>query len=505
MSLYKNSDLVLLGGMPGESTGRALGPYRIRTILENCGYSTSIVDYFDTLTLEELKKICDFTLNENTIAVGLSWTWEQDVWKTKDKLIELNNLFKWIKIKNNKVKIIIGSSNLQRIPEELLDECDWVVGGYIEESLPKLFSYIKNNNSDLKFYPIKNKNKIVNFIDSNKDYIVNDCDNLYTKYYKEDNFLSYQPITIELCRGCVFNCAYCTYAFKNKKVFDYIRSAENISLELKRNYDLFGTTRYMLADDTFNDSLEKIDILKRAVDLAKLPNFEYVCYLRPEMLVSKPNMIEPLINLGLRGAHYGIESFNYTTRKLVGRPIPIEKIIDATANLKDKSKKVRICGSLIIGLPGDKQDDYPKWKEILEKNIPHFLDSWWFGPLTLHRLSVRKIITFKGAQPASITNLSPIESNPEKFGYDVTKNYSSTIINWKNEFMTYEEAISLAHYYTNVSTKVHKLAGWKIAAGWYHNLSDDEIYSEPYSVAIQKCVPTKLRKHHWLDIIGYKK
>ena len=514
MSLKKNSHFVLIGGLPNENTGRALGPYRIRTVLENQGYTCSLVDFEDILTNEELHKILDYCVGPDTLAIGLSFVWAMLRWETDDQILEFRKIKEKHQTNFPNLKIVIGSQTIGRIPPKLLNLTNWVLSGYGEISMPLLLNHLKNGTSNLKFTRLQNYDYDINYIDSNRDYPITDMDLMFTKYHPDDCYKSYQALPLEISRGCVFNCAFCKFAFKNKKIRDYVRSEKSIADELRQNYDLFGTTRYMLADDTFNDSIEKIDTLRRAVDLAKLPDFEYVAYIRPEMLVTRPAMIKALANSGLRGGHYGIESGNNATRKLVGRPIAIEKIIEATAELKSLAPKLRLAGTLIVGLPGDTKEDPGMWNETFVKHQPHFLDWWYYAPLHIHKKNLGETIIFSKNKDENISiNLvddtqSPIEVNPEKYGYDVSELYlDGVFVNWKNKHMTYEEAIKLSDFYSIEKWKNYRWGGWRIGTAWYYDISDTDLETQNYKQLMDRCsytspsVHTAHRKNYWLDVI----
>jgi hypothetical protein len=515
MSLKKNSHFVLIGGLPNENTGRALGPYRIRTVLENHGYTCSLIDFEDILTSDELDKILNYCVGPDTLAIGLSFVWAMLRWETEEQILQFK------RIKDNQqqrfpnVKITIGTQTIGRIPIELLKLTDWVVSGYGELSMPLLMQYLKYGTGNLKYTNLKNYDYDVNYIDSNRDYPIDDMDLMFTRYHPDDQYKSYQALSLEISRGCVFNCAFCKFAFKNKKIRDYVRTEKSIAEELRQNYDLFGTTRYMLADDTFNDSIEKIDTLKRAVDLARLPDFEYVAYIRPEMLVTRPAMIKALASSGLRGGHYGIESGNNSTRKLIGRPIAIEKIIDATAELKQLAPKLRLAGTLIVGLPGDTKEDPGIWNETFVKHQPNFLDWWYYAPLHIHRKNIGETIIFgKNKDEFNSINLadntkSPIEENPEKYGYDVSDiDPTSVFVNWKNKYMDYKEATKLSDFYSIEKWKSYRWGGWRIGTAWYYNIPDEDLEKQNYKQLMDRCsytspsVYTTHRKNYWLNLIN---
>jgi hypothetical protein len=409
--MQKNSSIIILGGMPLDVYGRALGPYRVRTACEKAGYSASIIDATWAMTYAELIEAIDFFIGPDTLAIGISCTWNSEngvnVGNIEPGLLEL------FKGKYPYLKIVLGVSSTARLSESLTNVADWISGGFAEDSIPELLDYLAGKNQKLKF---KNKNingRTVGFINGNTDYVLRDMDKLETILHEYDGFLPHQPLTIESCRGCIFSCAYCTYPFLGKKNYEYIRSAESMAREFKRNYELFGTTRYMIADDTFNDSLEKIARVKEATQIAKLPSFEFTSYIRPELLHIKPAMIPALI------------------------------------------------------------EDILGWKErfITSKN-KHF-DSWGGGTLIIAKKSIAQQIE-SNRSIQSDENRSLIEHNPEKYGYKIT-GAIGTKTTWENKHMTSAQADELSSSFFGSIREHLAIGGWYLSGAWYHGVSNEEL------------------------------
>lgn len=468
--------MVIIGGMPFERYGRALGPYRVRTSCQRAGFSASVVDFPWVLNPVEMKEILDYLVGSSTLAIGLSCTWESDV----DSGVEWLTPYFIQTLRQNYpgVQIILGVANTSRIKRNLLPEADWIVGGFSEDSTPELLNHLAGFESTINYHEKVFAGKKVNFVNGNTDHIVKDMDQLATIFEKQDYYTAEQPLTIETCRGCVFSCAFCTYPFLGKKNYDYIRSVESLADELRRNFELFGTTRYMIADDTFNDSLEKIDRIRRAVDKAKLPKFEYVCYIRPELMHLKPEQIPALIDSGLKGAFFGVESFSNVARKAVGRVNRIEHVLDAIANLKSAAD-VKTHGSFITGLPGDSVEDVEGWKEFLvgPKNV-HF-NCWFTGPLWISINSLSQQISTKGAIQ-STENKSLIELDPGKYGYEIIGSEDNLAL-WKNEHMTFQEARALSVKFNKETAYAQSVGGWHLGSYWYHGLSRELIEQKGFA------------------------
>jgi hypothetical protein len=475
MSLKYNSHFVTVGGMPYEMNGRALGPYRIRTVAQKAGYVTSIIDYPWVLTSEENEQILNYVIGSNTLAIGISYTWEASPSILAQERGTLHIISEYLKQKAPHVKVIIGCANVSRLELSVAKLADWVIGGFAEISLPILLDHLAGKLVSIQYKRKKIGESVINIISSNVDYVVEDMTIIETIFEPQDLFELHQPLTIETCRGCVFSCAYCSYQFTGKKDYQYIRPVENLADEFRRNYDMFGTTRYAIADDTFNDSMEKITRIKRAVDLAKLPNFEFACYIRPELLVLKPEMIPALIDLGIRAAHFGLESYNDKSRRVIGRSSSIEKVIDAIRELKSKSKqRIGTLGSFIVGLPYDTQDQLEGYNHHLQSSDNDYLDSWAFGALILHNQLIGQQIKFKHI-PGEDRGGSAMEKFPEKYGYTVLNNGDSIFAKWKNNHMTSHDAGEIAKRFNDEGSLKMSYGGWFVSAGWYFGLSDTDM------------------------------
>lgn len=446
-------DAIIIGGMNIDFSGRPLGPYRLRTALQNVGYTAKIIDYASTLSNEQFLKLLSVFISDRTRVVGFSVSWFDN--KKQFNLWANHTFFETLKEKYPHIKIVIGGTK-QIATMELIKYADWFLTGFSDISFVKLLDHLIKGHPTPKY----TKNQSVKTIDSDTHYKVENMDELETVFLCEDDFFSYQPLPIELGRGCIFKCAFCTHPFLGKKNYEYIRSSENLAKELKRNYELFGTTRYYFADDTFNDSIEKIDRVKRAIDLAKLPNFEFVGYIKPELLVTTPTMIQMLKDCGLKGAHFGIESMNPYARKMMGKGMDVNRIFDV-ANKINSEGSFKIHASFICGLPKDSHEDFYNWQDFLVKNRDNLFRSWRFLPLSLNK-------------PVDNKSYSTIEKDPSTFGYDISDR-PGLFWNWSNEHTNFQNVILISDNLNNQAQKYIKPAGWYVGNCWFHNVNTFDI------------------------------
>lgn len=509
MSLKSNSHFVVVGGLIFENYGRALGPYRVRTAAQKAGFTTSIIDYPWVLSQEEFDTILDSVVGPNTLAIGISYTWEvaSPVHKISPTRAPIFLVRDYLRRRSLDIKVILGCATDSRIPNEIRTNSDWIVSGFSEISLPAVLRHIAGQPVDLKFHTQQIDGHTVNIVHSNSNYIVNNMTQLQTDWEPNDGYLPHQPLTIETCRGCVFSCAYCNYQFTGKKDYQYIRPVDNLADEFRRNFEMFGTTRYMIADDTFNDSLEKINRLRAAVDQAKLPDFEFVCYLRPELLVLKPEQIPALIDLGLRGAHFGLESYNDRSRRLIGRSSEINKIIDAIRSLKSQSqRRIGTLATFIVGLPYDSKDQLERDHQHLMSADNDYLDTWLYGPLLLRNKFAGQEIKFN-PEPGQNKDASAMERDPAKYGYTVHQLKNNSLnAGWKNQHMNSFEATQIAERFNAESAGCKSYGGWYMASGWYFDIAEDHMkikgnlnMKQLVDLGIKSC---QSRAQHWLTKIN---
>jgi len=450
-------DAIIIGGISFDSIGRVLGPFRLRTALENAGYTVKLIDYSSVLTEAQLLQLIKKIITDKTKLLGISASWFDKSFINSNRWAT-DNFFKEIRSTYPSINIVIGGTKIAAHPL-LHKNADWFLTGFSDISIVNLLDKLAGKDVKLKYMKDSFGVKI---IESDVNYKVENIDTLETIFKKEDNFLSHQPLPIEIARGCIFKCSFCTHPFLGKKSYDYVRTSDSLASEFKRNYELFGTTRYFFSDDTFNDSIEKIDRVKRAIDIAKLPSFEFVGYIKPELLVTTPQMIPMLKDIGLRGAHFGIESLNHHARKLVGKGMEVQKIFDIAEQLRE-SNNVKIHASLILGLPGDLGDDFEKWQSFMIENHTRLFSSWRYFALNLMRSTTG-------------TGYSLIEKNPKSYGYDVSIIDNSEFLNWTNDTgLTYEQCNLLANKLNHQSNKIAKIAGWTLGAAWFFNISEEDI------------------------------
>ena len=441
---------------------RALGAYRIRTELESHGYNVKVIDYFHSLSQEDIVLAFNKYVSKDTLWVGFSSTF----FNTSELLQEKNEFFTELRRAYDTPFVIGGAKAMV----EFLDFADYFVTGYADDATVALTNYIAGKDTTLKFKEFKGKK----IIDSNHTYDKKDISNIPVIWKPEDRISAQQSLPMEIARGCIFNCAFCNFPLNNKSKFDYIRAKEDMYAEFMRNYEQFGTTNYWFMDDTYNDSMVKLELMHDVI--TSLPfKINFDTYVKPELLVRWPDQIDLLVESGLRGASFGLESYNKETRQAIQKGADVEKVLDAIASIKQKSKgQVKVQVNLIVGLPHQSEASIRESRErvVADPNI----DLWYWYPLLIHSKEHHEYH-------------SPIDRDPAKFGYEVAhkqrllKNTLAGKTNawmtvWRNEHMNAIKAGRIADDLRQKDDRYQKVAGWTCGSVTSLGLDLDEHYKK---------------------------
>jgi radical SAM superfamily enzyme YgiQ (UPF0313 family) len=121
------------------------------------------------------------------------------------------------------------------------------------------------------------------------------------------------------------------------------------------NYERWGTTKYFIVDDTFNDSTEKMQMF---ADISQSLPFElkFWAYLRADIIAAHPEQIQLLKDAGLQETYFGIETFNPKTAKFIGKGMASDRIVDTMYKCKEVwGPRSYIAAGIIVGLPYETQ------------------------------------------------------------------------------------------------------------------------------------------------------
>ena len=378
------------------SVKRAPGSHVIASHLRKAhGMDVEVVDFVQNWTVQQLKDYFQAQVRPDTVFIGVSATFTVDY----ANLIEF---LEWCQISYKHIPIVAGTQayyNAAMVP------VDWLIVGYGELAISALVRHLTMIGSDLK-YEVHGS---YNYIDATHNY---DSSRLadFTITYEERDFIQPQEtLTMELGRGCIFNCHFCTLVHRNIKG-DHSRHEDNFRAELVDNYEKWGVTRYTLADETINDYSEKLHRYTKVINT--LPFRPYFSgYMRGDLLTSRKEDWNMIDDMGLHGHFYGIESFHQPAGRAVGKGMESGKLQDGLLEYREfQSNQGFYRGhiNLIAGLPGETLETLREGRDWMHTNwFPH--EAGQINPLWIPSGAKRKY-----------DEINRFSEDPAKYGYTKT-------------------------------------------------------------------------------------
>lgn len=394
---------------------RGLGPHLLAAEARRFGFSVAVIDFIEQWSQEDFSRAVQKLVGANTRFFGFSTTWSLDYNSVDPDFSSDDYMGNWmlngnlefmiakVREANPDVTIIAGGKKTRVLKTHLLEKgVDYLFDGYAETDFlefildKKIFNRYTTYDNKLEYQRALTSDEF-DFTES-------------AATFTEDTFITDREIIpMELTRGCRFKCKFCSFAMiGQKKTQEYMKSKECVRNEMIRNYEMFGTTKYSIQDDTFNDSLEKVEFY--ADVFASLPfKISFWCYLRAEIVVNYPEMIPLLKDMGLAHTWFGIETFNQQAGKCIGKGMDPERIKDMLYQCKSVWKDdVHIDQGYIVGLPYETLEDLERSKEwFMRDDCP--VDSPLFTPLFLRSKRLIEVL--------DPPDLSEFDLEYEQFGY----------------------------------------------------------------------------------------
>lgn len=481
---------------------RGLGPHLLSAEARKHGYSSIVLDFIESWTLEDFKKAVDKFVGDNTKFVGISVTWaatgvgkvgsgimgfghfeerQGNPPRLGDYIINGNSKFlkETILRKNPNIKFLIGGSKARTLDQNLGDYVDHIFEGYCEtqfiDFLNNSEKYDRIIDHDTKAW---SKHTGYDFAKTEQTFTGN-------------SFLTpADVIPIECSRGCRFKCKFCSFPLIGmKNAASYTKDAENFRRELIHNYENYGIQKYSIQDDTFNDSTEKVRMFAEVVD--SLPfKIYFWCYLRADLLVTHPEQIELLHQMGLAETWFGIETYNHKSGQAVGKGMDPNRLKEMLYSAKEVWKDdVLVQQGLIVGLPYENKQSIKESVDWLKRDdCP--VDTALMVPL---------VIRPKLFQERFHSNyLSEFDKTYEQYGYEFPNatneklkeatgvyNAMRWIKNDDTDINSYDEVLELIKKYQPLIDSKKYMYGKKVgifetALDFSHNFSNDMIRNFTY-------------------------
>jgi hypothetical protein len=384
--------------------GKGMGVYRLANHIRDSGYTVKVIHGFVKLSDREFKDICEKYISSKTVMVGLGATVLANLEQSKffgiDD-IQTRKRFESLKEQFPNIKLCLGGAQVTGATDVFLQRFnyfDYAVKGQGENVVVAILNHLTTGSK------LVSTTVTLPRIVSDKTYPFEDFNLSLNIFRPEDAIQHGEGLPIELARGCIFKCKFCGYDLIGKKLGDYTKRSSNIREELLRNYHEWGTTNYYVADETINDSEEKIDLLLEAVsNLPFRPTFGG--FLRLDLIWKFPSMANKLKDLGMEACSFGIETINDASGKAVGKGLGRRRIEETLSHLRSVWKDdVFVNASFILGLKHD------------NPNTAQELDEWiaqQYRLKTLHTVFVKPLYIMPS------TGLSFLDSHYQEQGYEI--------------------------------------------------------------------------------------
>ena len=423
------SQVILWSGVESKNKNHLIvrtgGVYQLASWLRQQGYTVTVIDFCFMLSTDDIIDMTTKYIGRDTIAIGVSSTF-------------------WEITKIERDGIFVGGAF----------EPDWLVAARtrIESSFPNIKWLIGGANSHIKsvFKWVRFKDhaedSLIKWLDENTNTKVSrnafDIGSCCKLHHASDFIQPQEVLSVELGRGCIFKCKFCTSHLLGKKAGTYTRSFDDIRNEIMDNYNKYGVTKYYFTDDTVNDSVDKVEsILKLSKSLPF--ELEWQGYCRADLIWSNFETADMLAESGLKSPFFGIETFNPVSSRAISKGWSGKHGKEFLLKLKEHWKdRLTWHLGLIIGCPG--------WnREELENDITWLTDNdmhswvWW-----------ALYINPKGGYQQSV-----FELDYAKYGYTFEGN---NMVSWINGDMRHEE---LRHVAIDANARTYdslKVAGFRL-------------------------------------------
>lgn len=456
------AQIIIFTGVQDLIPFRTMGAYQVAHRLRENGYTVQVVEYFPQIknhNFNILLKILNKFVNEDTLWIGFSSTFITN--NSADSRIFTDSEADIIKdlVHNVAPKcrfVIGGAKSYLRNSSKLFDT---YIEGYADASVIRFTKWLQGKDP---FFQFTKEGDILAVVNDPKASTY-DFTNSTFKWHPSDFIDSGEGLPIEISRGCIFKCGFCSFPLNGKNKLDYIRNSEVLVEQFIENYNNYGTTNYVFVDDTHNDSSEKLTVLYEQV-YSKLPfKINFATYLRLDLLAAKPWTIKLLKDSGIRLAYFGIESLNEASNRSIGKGISKEKIIRTLDQIHNEwGDDVITFGNFIVGLPHDSIETVTEWMEILLDD-KFKIDALKVNPLIL---DLNRLKNYPWD--------SEFLKDPAKHGY--TFNDQGWV---NNTGMSRSDAIKLVNKYSQLLEKKQKTPGkilWSDTVGLAGlNYSWDEV------------------------------
>ncbi len=478
---------------------RYIGPYKLAHWIRKHGYDCQVIDFIVHMTEEQLYEYTRKFITSDTAVIGISSTFMAfKMHKWPDGTVasfpkHIIDVGLRLRKEYPNIKFVLGGYGADHlymggIPHATIMSytvaCEDIFLEYLQHY--KTDSLLPRGQLHTNYYglqSIKNpKFRMMYNSARNPKYNIEEDD---FKWHSRDIILKDEPLPLDISRGCIFACRFCQYPHLGKGKLDYIRGMEHIKEELLDNYHKFGTTNYMILDDTFNDTEVKMRAFNDMVQTLPF-KITYSAYLRADLIDRYPDMGYLLKESGLFGAFHGLESLHPYASKLVGKAWSGKSAREYIPKLYHDiwDSEIPMTLSFIVGLPKETRDDLWSTARWVEDN-------------DLYTMVFHKLGLFgNNNKNTKYTIQSEFDKNAEKYGFSFDEKNI-----WSNETWTEQTAIDATMELSNYirASDYRKTSIWNLGTMLSLGYSKEYLLKTP----IKDIDSVKLSSLNWARYTEY--
>lgn len=269
------------------------------------------------------------------------------------------------------VYIVFGGPQADISAKETISSIPWVdycCSGEGETTVFPLFNGLLNNTdvSDVKGLTYRNASGEV--VTNPRPELIADLDSLpfldYSFIPEEEVQLvkkNNQKITVDVGRGCPYNCAYCSTSSFWQRRFR-LKSPELIVENMKQIHKEFGATKFLFDHDLFTANKNKVREFCKTLKAENL-GFVWACSSRADTI--DKDLIDEMVSAGMKSMYLGIETGSPRMQELTHKKLNLDKAYEIIKYLREK--KVLVTTSFIYGFPEERVEDVEETLQYIAK------------------------------------------------------------------------------------------------------------------------------------------
>jgi len=184
--------------------------------------------------------------------------------------------------------------------------------------------------------------------------------------------------TIIAGRGCIYNCAFCKpgedYLFGKKT---RRRSVENVIAEIRMLAEKYHIASFMFHDDTLTEDREWVREFS-ARYVAEGFTQPFFCQNRADIIVRHEDLLERMVQAGLRGCFIGFESGSDRVLKFIRKGTTVAQNRQAARICKKHG--IAIWANYMMGLPTETKEEVLETVRLMKDIDPDYYSPAFFTP-----------------------------------------------------------------------------------------------------------------------------